>query len=55
MNVKTTIELPEILADITEELRRRAALPAEEWQQWDGEALSSRVKARLDEKYRPQE
>ncbi len=53
MNVKTTIELPEPLAVTTEELRRRAALPADEWQEWNGEALSLRVKARLDEKYRP--
>lgn len=35
-----------------EEIQRRAALPAGEWAEWDGEALSARLKARLDEKYR---
>ncbi|MBT9368875.1 hypothetical protein [Rhizobium sp. CSW-27] len=39
------------LAGMTEEIRRRAALPADQWVTWDGSSLAARIKARLDEKY----
>ncbi|WP_377295951.1 hypothetical protein [Rhizobium sp. SGZ-381] len=40
------------LLGMADEIRRRANLPADEWVEWNAEALSSRLKARLDEKYR---